>query len=310
MKLGREDHWGSGDWVYCSLCLLLLSWPVINTEMGEISIDMRSTAISILSTLYTGGQVLRHIHELYTGKHFIHRRTSAMVDFIGDQVWRLFFGDDRRIGVRNFSSWFVTILSQTQTGIVSNIVIIIWGLWNHHHGMVWDRNRSPAAAILASSLQEQRQWSMIQSQHLKYVNHQVRLALLKRRKRSLGLFLCNVDACVFADGGHNSFGFLAQDQFRYCSYAHYGSFYSLFARELSEALAFKEALSWIKSSNIGGIEIQSDCFSMIQAINNSNSTYTCLSKVIYDCIILLRDICNCSISFIKHSTNMAANSLA
>ncbi|WCJ27969.1 CASP-like protein 4B1 [Euphorbia peplus] len=43
-------------------------------------------AISILSTLYTAAQVLRHIHELSTGKIFVHRRTSAMVDFIGDQL--------------------------------------------------------------------------------------------------------------------------------------------------------------------------------------------------------------------------------
>lgn len=43
-------------------------------------------AIAILSTLYTGGQVLRHIHELSTGKFLLQQRTSAMVDFFGDQV--------------------------------------------------------------------------------------------------------------------------------------------------------------------------------------------------------------------------------
>ncbi|OAY41570.1 hypothetical protein MANES_09G112600v8 [Manihot esculenta] len=42
-------------------------------------------AIAILSTLYTGGQVLRHIHELSTGKFLLQQRTSAMVDFFGDQ---------------------------------------------------------------------------------------------------------------------------------------------------------------------------------------------------------------------------------
>ncbi|GAV76900.1 DUF588 domain-containing protein [Cephalotus follicularis] len=43
-------------------------------------------AIAILSTLYTGGQVLRHVHELSTGKQMIPRRTSAIVDFVGDQI--------------------------------------------------------------------------------------------------------------------------------------------------------------------------------------------------------------------------------
>jgi hypothetical protein len=43
-------------------------------------------AIAILSTLYTAVQALRHVHELSTGKHLIQQRTSAMVDFFGDQV--------------------------------------------------------------------------------------------------------------------------------------------------------------------------------------------------------------------------------
>uniref|UniRef100_A0A2N9G091 CASP-like protein n=1 Tax=Fagus sylvatica TaxID=28930 RepID=A0A2N9G091_FAGSY len=43
-------------------------------------------AIAILSTLYTAVQALRHVHELSTGKHLIQQRTSAMVDFFGDQI--------------------------------------------------------------------------------------------------------------------------------------------------------------------------------------------------------------------------------
>ncbi|KAF3448897.1 hypothetical protein FNV43_RR09613 [Rhamnella rubrinervis] len=43
-------------------------------------------AIAILSTLYTGLQALRQVHELSTGKYFITRGTSAIVDFFGDQI--------------------------------------------------------------------------------------------------------------------------------------------------------------------------------------------------------------------------------
>ncbi|XP_002526699.2 CASP-like protein 4B1 [Ricinus communis] len=43
-------------------------------------------AISILSTLYSGGQVLRNVHELSTGKLIFQRQTSAMLDFFGDQL--------------------------------------------------------------------------------------------------------------------------------------------------------------------------------------------------------------------------------
>ncbi|GFY95759.1 uncharacterized protein family [Actinidia rufa] len=43
-------------------------------------------AIAILSTLYTGVQVLRQIHELSTGNLLFSRRNLALVDFFGDQV--------------------------------------------------------------------------------------------------------------------------------------------------------------------------------------------------------------------------------
>ncbi|CAK9323393.1 unnamed protein product [Citrullus colocynthis] len=42
-------------------------------------------AIAILSTLYTGAQVLRQVHELSTGKSVILPQKAAFIDFIGDQ---------------------------------------------------------------------------------------------------------------------------------------------------------------------------------------------------------------------------------
>ncbi|XP_021908635.1 CASP-like protein 4B1 [Carica papaya] len=43
-------------------------------------------AIAILSTLYSGGQALRHVHEISTGKQMLDRRNSSLVDFFGDQI--------------------------------------------------------------------------------------------------------------------------------------------------------------------------------------------------------------------------------
>ncbi|CAO2839243.1 unnamed protein product [Amaranthus hypochondriacus] len=43
--------------------------------------------IAILSTIYTGLQCFRHIHQLSTGNEIITLKNSALVDFIGDQVF-------------------------------------------------------------------------------------------------------------------------------------------------------------------------------------------------------------------------------
>lgn len=43
-------------------------------------------AAAILSSLYTLVQTLRHVHEMSTGRQILEKRTSAIVDFAGDQV--------------------------------------------------------------------------------------------------------------------------------------------------------------------------------------------------------------------------------
>lgn len=45
-------------------------------------------AIAILSSLYTGGQAFRQVHELSRGKQLLQPRMAAMIDFFGDQVWQ------------------------------------------------------------------------------------------------------------------------------------------------------------------------------------------------------------------------------
>ncbi|KAI4324491.1 hypothetical protein MLD38_029978 [Melastoma candidum] len=43
-------------------------------------------AISILSTLYTGAQAFRHVHEISTGGLLFKQQVSALIDFAGDQI--------------------------------------------------------------------------------------------------------------------------------------------------------------------------------------------------------------------------------
>ncbi|KAK4478412.1 hypothetical protein RD792_013881 [Penstemon davidsonii] len=43
-------------------------------------------AIAILSTLYSGLQALRQVHQFHTAREFFSRRNLAMIEFLGDQV--------------------------------------------------------------------------------------------------------------------------------------------------------------------------------------------------------------------------------
>ena len=56
--------------------------------MNEVALNWTRYvwAIAILSTVYTGGQVMRQAYELCTGKLLLQQRSSTLLDFIGDQV--------------------------------------------------------------------------------------------------------------------------------------------------------------------------------------------------------------------------------
>ncbi|XP_010264514.1 PREDICTED: CASP-like protein 4B1 [Nelumbo nucifera] len=91
----REDLLNKGSTILRTLGLLfsLLSFIVMGSNkhgdwmhFDRFEEYRYCLAISILSTLYTAAQVLRQIHQFWTGKNIISQRISRFVDFFGDQV--------------------------------------------------------------------------------------------------------------------------------------------------------------------------------------------------------------------------------
>ncbi|KAC2623121.1 hypothetical protein FH972_027184 [Carpinus fangiana] len=57
-----------------------------NPDFTQLEAYRYELAIAILSTVYTGGKALRQVLELWTGKRWFQRRTSALLDFFGDKI--------------------------------------------------------------------------------------------------------------------------------------------------------------------------------------------------------------------------------
>ncbi|KAJ4830693.1 hypothetical protein Tsubulata_028410 [Turnera subulata] len=91
----REDLLKRGSWALRGLGFLfsLLAFVIMASNKHGDWRDFDHyeeyrylLAIAILSTLYTGAQGLRHFHEMSTRKFVFEKRTSALVDFFGDQI--------------------------------------------------------------------------------------------------------------------------------------------------------------------------------------------------------------------------------
>lgn len=94
-KWRREDKLKRGSVALRGIGLMfsLLAFIIMVTNKHGDSKDFDKyqeyryvLGIAILSTLYTGGQVFRQVHELSTGRETFSRRNLALFDFIGDQI--------------------------------------------------------------------------------------------------------------------------------------------------------------------------------------------------------------------------------
>ncbi|KAG6640269.1 hypothetical protein CIPAW_10G161400 [Carya illinoinensis] len=88
----REDLLKKGSLATSGMAFLfsLLAFIVMasdnHAEIGNSLTNGQNKAVAILSTLYAGGQTFRQVHELRTRKHLLQQRTSAFLNFFGDQI--------------------------------------------------------------------------------------------------------------------------------------------------------------------------------------------------------------------------------
>ncbi|VFQ75807.1 unnamed protein product [Cuscuta campestris] len=80
---------------------------------------------------------------------------------------------------------------------------------------------------------------------------------------------------------------------------------------MAEAMACREALSWIKTLDIHNVEILMDCQRVVSAISDTSFSLTSyFGSLIVECKALLVGFCSSSISFVRRELNVVAHSLA
>ncbi|KAL8136154.1 hypothetical protein AgCh_010667 [Apium graveolens] len=119
-----------------------------------------------------------------------------------------------------------------------------------------------------------------------------------------------VDAAVFEDKGSSGIGIIARVHGGYMLHAKTKCYSEVLHPTLAEALAIKEALSWIKTMEWNVVTIESDCLVVVQMIRSSAPMRSRLGQVIQECKEIIREANNLKLYFIKRSANMPAHELA
>ena len=79
---------------------------------------------------------------------------------------------------------------------------------------------------------------------------------------------------------------------------------------VAEAMAFREALSWLKKLGKHNIFVELDNLNVVEAIRSKTKDDSYFGVVISDCLDIIKDLRSLCVYFVRRSANSAAHALA
>lgn len=119
-----------------------------------------------------------------------------------------------------------------------------------------------------------------------------------------------MDAALFDDDNSFGYGFSARDHTGRLIDARAVCQRGRTSAELAEAIAFKEALSWIKVKQWHKVLLETDCMKVVQSLRSTLSLASPFGLVIADCKQLMQEIASVAFYFVKRSAYRVAHCLA
>ncbi|XP_063939145.1 uncharacterized protein LOC135148333 [Daucus carota subsp. sativus] len=194
----------------------------------------------------------------------------------------------------------------------AQVFMVCWTIWRARNDLVWNQKYTKVGRIVAEAMQHLTQWNIAQSRWSQ--------ASLRPDVEGDGASVwarplpnkvkVSVDAAVFNDRDAVGFGLIARGTDGRLITAKSIVHPHLVSPVTAEAMAIKEALSWIDDMQWPHVTVESDCLVVVQAIRSKTPMRSHLGGIIEECRRLLTQFHKVSLFFVKRSANMVAHQLA
>ncbi|KAH9786019.1 reverse transcriptase domain-containing protein [Citrus sinensis] len=207
--------------------------------------------------------------------------------------------------------WFEQVFTRCCKDDCNLAVMLCWRLWFNRNDKVWNNHGSQAQSLVNAAGHCLFQW-----QEAKRRTFTIAEDILLGHgsvcwgKPPVGWLKCNVDAGVSRSQGRVSFGGVIRDSGGDFIAAKCQSFPGSFHPREAEALAVREALSWIKLMQLSKIIIETDCLNVYSALLSPSTSSNGFGLLIADCRAIAQVIGEVRFSFVRRSANAAAHSVA
>ncbi|XP_074323246.1 uncharacterized protein LOC141660181 [Apium graveolens] len=212
----------------------------------------------------------------------------------------------------DFGTWLEDILQAVNARESAAIISLCWAIWRNRNDIVWNQRFSSVNKTVAAAKQYLTQWSLAQSRSSVVLLQPVHegdgdVVWANPQQNSVKV---SVDAAVFEDKEGSGFGLITRDSKGMLLQAKTGIFAGVVTPVLAEAMAVKEALSWIDRMKWMDVTLVSDCLVVVQAIRSITPMRSQFGNVIEECREYLRRLNKIGLYHVKRSPNRAAHQLA
>nr|GMC53588.1 uncharacterized protein LOC109159918 [Ipomoea batatas] len=140
--------------------------------------------------------------------------------------------------------WLKDKFDSLTTFELTHFITICWGIWNARNKNIWNKVDSLPKLVVQHSLSYLKEWKSVRTPPLSAICSQRNQ--VKWVKPSNGFLKLNIDASVHSDTSHVGMGWILRDQDGYFVAAQTETRPSPLLPREAEALAIREALSWLK----------------------------------------------------------------
>ncbi|XP_019195631.1 PREDICTED: uncharacterized protein LOC109189292 [Ipomoea nil] len=173
----------------------------------------------------------------------------------------------------SFSAWISNNTAMLTKDHQRLLAIICWELWRHRNEKLWNNSSIPRAEQLVRNAKGfLKEWT--DAKGLKFSPQQgLPEPNQKWTKPQPGLLKMNVDAAINIQEAAMGLGSVIRDEDGKFIAARGEQWKGLFAPREAEAIAIREALSWLKLHNIDNVHVESDSLQVVQSLNSNGGVY-------------------------------------
>lgn len=208
--------------------------------------------------------------------------------------------------------WWKIVLERCNKDKQAEVATISWTIWKARNDRVWNNKQAQVNGVLSSAKSYLEQWRIAQRSSSKdlfpnHVDGDGAVAWVKPQEANIKI---TVDAAIFTEYNFSGMGLVARDKRGELVKARTVGVQGTYPAEVVEAIAIKEALSWIKDERWEHVEVESDSLGTVQAIRSKVPMLSPFGQLVEGCRRSLKELNKVSLFYIRRSANMAAHELS